>query len=166
MWNAGENIGVFLTVAFLLDQLRALGGGHAILRTRHPVAALTAGSICALAAIGLVARGHSMSREQSSKLTAATAPNILKEFAAEVPVAMHTSRPILLGSRNPVGPSRVCNPARTGQVKDTVPVNPGDLNGGPGTTIATLYYFDRQHIKSPGQDFNWHQSRLKRYLEK
>jgi hypothetical protein len=164
MWNAGENVGIFLLVAFLLDQLRAQTAGHPVLRLRHPVAALTAGSICALAAIGLVARGHSTSREHSSKLTVAAAPNILKELATEVPEAMHTSRPVFLGSRNPIGPSCV-TPVRTGQVKDTVPVNPGDLNGGPGTTLATLYYFDRQPIKSPLQDFNWHQTRLKTYLE-
>ena len=54
---------------------------------------------------------------------------------------------------------------RTGDVHDVVPSNPGDWNGGPGTTMATLYYFDRQNNKSPMADFNWHQTRLKTYLQ-
>ena len=53
----------------------------------------------------------------------------------------------------------------SGEVRDTPPTNPGDWNGGPGTTMATLYYFDRQNNKSPMQDFNWHQGRLKTYLQ-
>jgi len=42
---------------------------------------------------------------------------------------------------------------------------PGDLDGGPGTSLATLYIVDREQIKSSQQDFNWHQRRLRAYLE-
>ena len=77
---------------------------------------------------------------------------------------LKTSRPILLGSRDPRGQSCV-TVIKTGEVNNAVPSNPGDWNGGPGTTMATLYYFDRQNNKSPMQDFNWHQTRLKTYLQ-
>ena len=70
----------------------------------------------------------------------------------------------MLGSRDPSGPSCV-TVFKTGDVKDNVPSNPGDWNGGPGTTMATLYYFDRQNNKSPVQDFEWHQHRLKTFLQ-
>jgi hypothetical protein len=163
IWNFGGSVGIFLIVALLLDQLRQHRTELPLLRSRHPVAALTAGSICVLGAVALLAHARSTPRENSGNV-ALLPPNYLKEFAAEVPATMHTSRPVLLGSRNPTGPSCV-TVVRTGQVKDTVPINPGDLDGGPGTSLATLYYFDRQQIKTPMQDFNWHQTRLKTYLE-
>src|SRR5262249_20760744 len=86
------------------------------------------------------------------------------ELADLVEEAMRTSRPILLGSRDPKGPSCVTI-VHAGDIKDAIPNTPGDLNGGPGTTMATLYYFDRQNCKSPMEDFAWHQGRLKTFLE-
>ena len=44
----------------------------------------------------------------------------------------------MLGSRDPSGPSCVAV-IKTGDVKDAVPNNPGDWNGGPGTTMAYPY---------------------------
>jgi hypothetical protein len=88
----------------------------------------------------------------------------LAELATLVSQCMRSSRPVLLGSRDPSGPS--CVPiVNTGDVGDTVPDTPGDLDGGPGTSLATLYYFGRQGIKSPLEDLAWHQSRLKTFLE-
>ena len=55
--------------------------------------------------------------------------------------------------------------SRTGDVKGVLPENKGDLDGGPGTSMAMLYFYDRQGIKSPLEDFKWHQTRLRTYLE-
>jgi hypothetical protein len=41
----------------------------------------------------------------------------------------------------------------------------GDLDGGPGTSLAALYFIGRSQITTPKEDFNWHQARLKAYLE-
>jgi hypothetical protein len=41
-----------------------------------------------------------------------------------------------------------------------MPENLGDLDGGPGTSMAVLYFFDRREFKSPMQDFRWHQTRF------
>jgi hypothetical protein len=88
----------------------------------------------------------------------------LTELASLVGRCMRTSRPVLLGSRDPQGPS--CVPmVNAGDIGDIVPNTPGDLDGGPGTSLATLYFFDRQDIKTPQQDFAWHQGRLKTYLQ-
>ena len=46
-----------------------------------------------------------------------------------------------------------------------MPENRGDLDGGPGTSLAVLFFYDRQAIKSPLEDFKWHQTRLRTYLE-
>src|SRR5262245_31344841 len=60
----------------------------------------------------------------------------LEHMAALVGNAMSCSRPVLLGSRDPKGPSCV-KISRSGDVVGTMPDTPGDLNGGPGTTFAT-----------------------------
>jgi hypothetical protein len=73
------------------------------------------------------------------------------------------SRPILLGSRDPNGPSCI-QISRSGDIKGVIPEN-NDLDGGPGTSMAVLYSYDRQGIKSLQEDFHWHQMRLRRYLE-
>jgi hypothetical protein len=98
-------------------------------------------------------------------VTASSKPaTAMAMLAAKVDEALKSSRPLLLGSRDPRGQSCVAV-VHTGDVKDTVPANPGDWNGGPGTTMATLYYFDRQNNKSPLADYTWHQTRLKTYLQ-
>jgi hypothetical protein len=94
----------------------------------------------------------------------AAPPSPLAELASLVERSMRSSRPVLLGSRDPKGPS--CVPVvHTGDVGPTLPDSPGDLNGGPGTTFATLYFFDRREIKSPHEDYLWHQTRLKTWFE-
>jgi hypothetical protein len=78
---------------------------------------------------------------------------------------MRASRPVLLGSRDPQGPSCV-SVVRTGELRDNKPPqNIGDLNGGPGTTMVALYCFNRAGSTSPLKDFEWHQTRLRTYLE-
>ena len=73
-----------------------------------------------------------------------------------------TSRPMLLGSRDPRGSSCV-TVVRSGDVHGTMPNLVGDLDGGPGTKMATLYLWERRDYKTAGQDLAWHQSRLKVY---
>src|SRR3954470_11673251 len=101
----------------------------------------------------------------SEAISPASKPSdALMSLAAKVDECLRLSRPVMLGSRDPAGQSCVAVVQR-GDVKNGVPNNPGDWNGGPGTTMATLYYFDRQNNKSPLTDFEWHQHRLKTYLE-
>jgi len=88
----------------------------------------------------------------------------LATLASKLDECIRTSRSVLLGSRDPNGPSCVKVVTR-GQVQNMAPDNLGDWNGGPGTTMGTLYYYDRKNNQSPLQDFNWHQIRLKTYLQ-
>jgi hypothetical protein len=88
----------------------------------------------------------------------------MAQLADLVQKSMRDSRPVLLGSRDPKGASCV-KISRSGDVVGTVPDTPGDLNGGPGTTFATIYYFDRQNFKTAHEDYVWHQTRLKTYFE-
>ena len=41
-----------------------------------------------------------------------------------------------------------------------MPQSKGDLDGGPGTTLAVLLAFDRQAVASARDDLRWHQTRL------
>ena len=74
------------------------------------------------------------------------------------------SRPVLLGSRNPSGPNRVTTFDPSSD-RGMLPTTTGDVDGGPGTRLTTLYCLDRRDIGSATGDFVWHQGRLKLYLE-
>ena len=74
------------------------------------------------------------------------------------------SRPVLLGSRDPRGPSCV-TVVRSGDIRGIMPPHTGDPDGCPGTRLATLYLLDRLYCKKATLDFTWHQGRLKVYLE-
>jgi hypothetical protein len=150
--------------------LRALGRSH------WPTAILF---VLLLAAVGALLRrqgaGASLTPTWRKSATALAQPmpnssqgagplSPLSELASLVERSMRSSRPVLLGSRDPRGPS--CVPVvHTGDVGPTLPDSPGDLNGGPGTTFATIYFFDRREIKSPHEDYIWHQTRLKTWFE-
>jgi hypothetical protein len=117
----------------------------------------------------LAAIGAMVQRRLSTSVAGSTGPSsratgALESLAQKLDTALRASRPILLGSRDPNGQSCVAI-VRSGDVKDAVPDNPADLNGGPGTTMAALYCFDRQNVRSPMQDYQWHQGRLRTYLE-
>src|SRR5436190_2147900 len=79
--------------------------------------------------------------------TSATNPSqdspqeLLTKLAALTESTMRVSRPVLLGSRDPTGPSCV-SVVKTGELKGERPNTMGDWNGGPGTTMAMLYSFD------------------------
>jgi hypothetical protein len=118
------------------------------------------------AAVSTASRKATIAVSQTKPESAQEVANLspLAELASLVERSMRASRPVLLGSRDPKGPS--CVPVvHTGDVGPTLPDSPGDLNGGPGTTFATIYFFDRREIKSPHEDYLWHQTRLKTYFE-
>jgi hypothetical protein len=54
---------------------------------------------------------------------------------------------------------------RSGDIQGTMPQKLGDVDGGPGTRLATLYCLDREHFKTAAEDFAWHQGRLRTFLE-
>jgi hypothetical protein len=164
LWNVGVRFGVYFTFASLLAHLHAHNAGLPVLRTLNRLLVATACCACALAVMGAMIQKRLPARSGSLETSTSTQPaNALADLAAKLQTSLRLSRPVLLGSRDPKGPSCVVV-VKAGEVRDAPPTNPGDLNGGPGTTMATLYYFDRQNNKSPMQDFLWHQSRLKTYL--
>src|SRR4051812_14400513 len=77
---------------------------------------------------------------------AADAPQaLLDHLEVLVQASMRASRPVLLGSRDPRGPSCV-SIVKAGDLHGERPASMGDVNGGPGTTMATIYTFDRQSL--------------------
>jgi hypothetical protein len=165
LWNSAVRFGVYVIFYSLLSYLREHKPSGQI---RPPVRRLIAVGV-GIAAVTLVAAGiiqHQTPHKAPphSVGSPAIAEGPVAELASLVQQSLRSSRPLLLGSRDPNGPSCVTI-SHTGDVEEVLPNNPGDLDGGPGTTMATLYYFDRQSIKSPMQDFNWHQTRLRKYLE-
>ena len=166
LWNLGVRFGVYVLFYILLDYLKEHDLGIPSIGRAQRTIALGVGLVGVLVvAIGLVERQLPVKASASKDASkSSVSDNPLVEIAALLNQSMQASRPVLLGSRDPNGPSCV-QVAHTGDIKDTVPNNPGDLNGGPGTTMATIYYFDRTDVKSPMQDFTWHQHRLKQFLE-
>jgi hypothetical protein len=165
LWNSAVRFGVYVIFYSLLSYLREHNPSGQI---RPPVRRLIAFGV-GVAAVALVAAGifqyqtpHKAPPHGVGSPAIAEGP--VAELASLVQQSLRSSRPLLLGSRDPNGLSCVTI-SHTGDVEEVLPNNPGDLDGGPGTTMATLYYFDRQSIKSPMQDFNWHQTRLRKYLE-
>jgi hypothetical protein len=176
LWNAGVFLGILLMFCALLDHLRQHNAEFPVLRV---VVRMTIIGTSAAALLGIAGRvGERL--WPSDHIASASAPSVGKsvevdsEKQPEVNAmarlrrsfdsAMQLSRPILLGSRDPNGPSCVLA-SLTGQVQNRVPPNPGDLDGGPGTKVETLICFDRNQVKKPTDDFKWHQGRLKTYLE-
>lgn len=127
-------------------------------------------AVVALAALVVIstwiaAKWHGRATSASDVPTQAIAPEQrIARLAGMVDASMRASRPVLIGSRDPKGPSCV-TVIKSGDLHSSRPNMMGDCNGGPGTTMAVLYSFDRQEIKSPQVDLNWHQARLKTWLE-
>src|SRR5262245_33542154 len=89
---------------------------------------------------------------------------MLDRIAKKLRSCVRTSRSLLLGSRDPRGPS--CVPVvKPGDIEGSLPTNLGDYDGGAGTTLAILYFGDRLNCKTPVDDYNWHQGRLRTFLE-
>jgi len=157
LWNSFEELCIFLIVFLLVARPSA----------RH-VASLKAkvtvlcGSVLCLSVAALLAHGQSSisGKKNQAELSPAA---LLQRLSTEVPNVMRSSRPVLLGSRNPSGPSCVV-PVHTGEVTTKIPDNPGDFDGGPGTRLATFYTFERSNFTNARQDYEWHQTRFRRFL--
>jgi hypothetical protein len=94
----------------------------------------------------------------TSTLSSSAAGNhlsALSELSSSVDACVGASRPVLLGNRDPLGPSCV-NVARSGQ-RDAMLSVYADDKGGPGSRFAFLHLLDREGCKTAVQDFAWHQ---------
>jgi hypothetical protein len=92
-------------------------------------------------------------------LTPEQAATLWRDVAANVNPIMMDSRRLLLGNRDPNGPT--CSWVRWDG--DTVYMV-GDRTGGPGTKLAFLY-FGAGRGKTPKPDYVWHQTVFKLALE-
>jgi hypothetical protein len=169
LWNAGVRLGIFLLFFALLGHLRE--HKPSFIRAKRTLRWLAAAVLvpCGAIVVASILRNTPAAeglRAATASSTSATVADksALAELGSLVEESLKASRPLLLGSRDPNGTSCV-HITHTGDVKDVLPTTPGDLDGGPGTSFATLYYLDRQEIKSPLADFKWHQTRLRRYLK-
>src|SRR5262245_58794067 len=75
---------------------------------------------------------YSTSSAASSSIGKLPFQTPLAEMATVLQASLKASRPLLLGSRDPNGPSCV-EISHTGDVQSVLPENKGDLDGGPGT---------------------------------
>jgi hypothetical protein len=169
IWEAGVKCGLYCIVTALLSYVRTHHIGRDLFSGAHRVAVALIGVVAVLAvAGGLIHRqvppALSKENEAFRELVVEQPHGAMRELADLIGKTMQASRPVLLGSRDPNGPSCV-DIIRRGDIQGTAPTNRGDLNGGPGTTLATIYYFDRQEFKTAMQDYAWHQGRLKTFLE-
>ncbi len=78
--------------------------------------------------------------------------------------SLQLSRAVLLGSRDP-GAESCVKPILAGSLVDLVPSEMGDIDGGPGTRLATLLVVGREGVASAAADLEWHQTRLRTFLE-
>ncbi|MFM7109429.1 MAG: hypothetical protein ACKOZU_12685 [Planctomycetaceae bacterium] len=85
-------------------------------------------------------------------------------LAGLVERSLRLSRAVLLGSRDPAAESCV-KPVLTGSVGNQVPPDMGDIDGGPGTRLATLLFVGRESVATAAADLAWHQTRLRAFLE-
>jgi hypothetical protein len=170
LWNAAGRLGIYLLFYVILAYLRE--HKPSAVRANRMRRWIAAAALLPFGALigGAIIRSVSDDVGQRAVVVPASnaAPTVKApwaELAALVEAAAKESRPILLGSRDPNGESCVVV-SRTGDAHGTVlPTNLGDVDGGPGTSMAVLYFLDRQQIKSPLAEFKWHQTRLRRYLE-
>jgi hypothetical protein len=169
LWNAGIRLGVYLLFYALVGYLRH--HKPSVIRATCTRRWITAAALMPCGALLGASLLPSTPAEQrlravtgSSRSGDLAHKSPLAELASLVEESMKASRTLLLGSRDPYGPSCV-QISHAGDVRGAMPTNPGDLDGGPGTGFATLFYLDRREIKSPLADFQWHQTRLRRYLE-
>lgn len=170
-WNASARFGVYIVFYVLFDLvIESKRTGHVSTTAKYCVTAGVALAAMLFVAAGVMERNSSLATPLHSASGYAefdvlpSSQLSLAELTTLIQSALKTCRPLLLGSRDPSGPSCV-EVSRTGAIQDVVPESKGDLDGGPGTSMAVLYYFDRQNVKSPMEDYSWHQTRLRTYLE-
>jgi hypothetical protein len=92
-------------------------------------------------------------------LSAERAAALWRDLASNINVAMISSRRVLLGTRDPNGPSCVWM-----RWEGDTALMMGDIAGGPGTQIVSLY-FGPTRGKTPRPDYVWHQTVFKPFLE-
>jgi hypothetical protein len=163
-WNAGIALAIFLTVAFLLHRLKGHGAELGLLfRTAPRICVTAAVSACLLGGMALLAYRAATA---GGGLSGAEAGGLLAKMASDVQRCVDVSRPVLLGSRDPAGPSCI-QIVKTGDVVglDTMPSDMRDLDGGPGTRMVLMSWGLGTRGKSAKEDFLWHQRRLKTLLE-
>lgn len=181
IWNAGMWCGVCVCFCVLLDQVRTHDGGLKMVNSMRRVVIGTALIACAIAGAGLIVQQRLLARQgirftrqtdvpqlspqpSSEPMTGARATRVMSQFRARMSATRNASRPLLLGSRDPNGPSCV-SPVLAGQVRDQLPPNSGDFDGGPGMRMGMLYLYDRRFVRNSREDYLWHQTRLRTYLE-
>src|SRR5439155_4154764 len=134
LWNAGIRLGVYLTFFSLLRQVRLQAGSDTSrLRGLQRLLILSATSACALAAAGWLLQRYLPSANPTGgastpALAASDPQRALADLAPLIQRTMRASRPVLLGSRDPQGPSCVAV-VNTGDLRGKVPDSPGELNG-------------------------------------
>lgn len=167
-WNAAMRLGILLLCGQLAFQLRQRREPAAMMRSLRTIVIISI--VCGFAMVGISVAllrtpagaagvaGGEMAKAES------VPEGSIAELARDLRVCLQVSRPLLLGSRDPRGQSCVTI-MTTGSVAETIPSHIADLNGGPGTTMGALYFFDRREMTSAHEDFEWHQTRLRTYLE-
>jgi len=85
-----------------------------------------------------------------------------QSLAADALSAMKGSRPVLLGKRDPNGPSCI-RPNNMSEDKRLVWAD--DPQGGCGTLLVYFYLVQTKR-NTPSEDFRWHQKELPAFLEK
>lgn len=175
-WNAGMSVGLLVTVSLLIDSVVRPPATTRV--SAIVVPGLVAGAAGGLL-LGVVGRwfdrplhdlvspmraAQPAARRDGRPVTADIETEPLPRLAQECRRVLQQSRPLLLGSRD-LSKGSCVDFVKSGQLTDKVPQSKGDLDGGPGTTLAVLLSFDRQGVRSALEDLRWHQTRLASYLE-
>lgn len=182
LWNAGMWSGVCICFSFLIDQVHTQDRSLRMVHSVRRAVVVTAVIACAVVGAGLVVQQSLLARQGvrftrqsdvlaisppavSEPMSGVRATRVMTNFRNRMSATRGASRPVLLGSRDPNGPSCV-TPVLTGQAGgQAVALNMGDFDGGPGTRMGMLFLFDRRSVKNSRDDYLWHQTRLRTYLE-
>jgi len=96
--------------------------------------------------------------------TVEKASELLADVACEMEACMAESRPVLLGERDPSGPSCV----KFGGVGDTdgfkVPPLKSSINGGPGMRMGAVFITGARN-KTPKEHYQWFQTMMRLVLD-
>jgi hypothetical protein len=170
VWNAIAYFALCFAFCFMVDLVRASGLPQRALRAVARVMAFSIALAAVAALSGIVLEHTNHARLATSSHLAPDAPESsggrldLALLQARLSRCVETSRPLLLGSRDPNGPS--CVPTiLTGDIRGKIPPYLADLDGGPGTKVSVLAFIDRANVQTPAEDFAWHQRRLRTFLE-
>ncbi len=177
-WSAGMLLGILTTVTVLVQSTVRQRRDLDLVRLLVLGAAVGTVSGVVLAGIGAAQASFFESVFPGNGLTVTSSLPSVRVAATpshERPASMFESlerralhclplsRVVLLGSRNPKGKSCI-SPVADGTLSNQIPPDMGDLNGGPGTTVAMLLIPGRESLTTAMDDFRWHQSRLQQFL--